>query len=259
MSADQETELVCTPKGLGSDMRFKAAIHAIEINPLNRPPVERMLKISSAEGLMHPYISVLTNKRWRTNGVRLSVQFMDNPDSALRERILGHMNAWGDQGNVAFTETHSQGQVRIAREPDGYWSYLGTDILLIDPNQQTMNLQGFTMNTRDSEFYRVVRHETGHTLGMPHEHMRRELVEQLDVEKTVAYFGATQGWTREEVVAQVLTPLEESSLFGTPYADAQSIMCYQIPGQLTKTGRPIPGGVDINPLDHQFCGMCYPK
>ena len=59
--------------------------------------------------------------------------------------------------------------------------------------------------------------------------MRRELVEQIDVEKTVAYFLATQGWKREEVTAQVLTPLEESSLFGTPHADAQSIMCYQIP------------------------------
>lgn len=94
---------------------------------------------------------------------------------------------------------------------------------------------------------------------MPHEHMRRELVEQLGVEKTVAYFLATQGWTREEVTAQVLTPLDESLLFGTPHADPQSIMCCQVPGQLTKTGRSIPGGVDITPLDHQFCGMCYPK
>jgi hypothetical protein len=28
-----------------------------------------------------------------------------------------------------------------------------------------MNLDSFTTSTPDSEFYRVVRHETGHTLG----------------------------------------------------------------------------------------------
>jgi hypothetical protein len=43
-----------------------------------------------------------------------------------------------------------------------------------------MNLEGFTMKTPDSEFHRVVRHETGHTLGFPHEHMRAELVKRID-------------------------------------------------------------------------------
>ena len=68
-----------------------------------------------------------------------------------------------------------------------------------------MNLQGFTMNTRESEYHRVVRHETGHTLGFPHEHMRRELVARIDPQRAYAYFLATQGWDRAMVDAQVLT------------------------------------------------------
>ena len=73
--------------------------------------------------------------------------------------------------SVKKREAESRAQVRIARtREDGYWSYLGTDILSIDASQQTMNLDSFSMNTPDSEFYRVVRHETGHTLGFPHEH-----------------------------------------------------------------------------------------
>ncbi len=36
------------------------------------------------------------------------------------------------------------------------------------------------MQTPESEYHRVVRHETGHTLGFPHEHMRKELVEKID-------------------------------------------------------------------------------
>jgi hypothetical protein len=122
-----------------------------------------------------------------------------------------------------------------------------------------MNLESFTMNTLDSEFYRVVRHETGHTLGFPHEHMRSAIIERLDREKAIASFMRTQGWSRQEVIDQVLTPLEESSLLGTPVADQTSIMCYQIDGSLTVDGMPIEGGMDINELDYSFAASLYPK
>ena len=46
-------------------------------------------------------------------------------------------------------------------------------IKFIPPNRQTMNLQGFTTNTPESEYKRVIRHEAGHALGFPHEHMRK--------------------------------------------------------------------------------------
>lgn len=141
----------------------------------------------------------------------------------------------------------------------GYWSYLGTDILLIAPDQPTMNLEGFTMATSDAKFHRVVRHETGHTLGFPHEHMRKHLVELIDPDKAIAYYGASQGWTEEEVRQQVLTPIEKSSLLGTNRTDSNSIMCYQIPGALTRNGKPISGGNDIDQLDYEFAGECYPK
>src|SRR5207302_7120379 len=146
-----------------------------------------------------------------------------------------HMNAWSKTANVKFTQSKTEPQVRIARDAGangGYWSYLGTDILHVPPEQQTMNLEAFTMNTVDSEFHRVVRHETGHTMGFPHEHMRRELVNRIDRAKAIVFFEDTQGWTETEVIQQVLTPLEESSLTGTPHADPNSIMCYQIPGTI---------------------------
>src|SRR5258708_14601884 len=105
-----------------------------------------------------------------------------------------------------------------------------------------MNLESFTMNTPESEFHRGVRHETCHTIGFPHEHMRNELVQKIDREKALAYYGETQGWSREEVIQQVLTPIEASSLLGTTHADPYSIMCYQIPGTITIDGNPIVGG-----------------
>lgn len=208
-------------------------------------------------------LSVLIPRRWPAGGVRLTVGFLDDAPADLRARIVLHMNAWAKSANVSFVETRKQAQVRLARiaggDQGGYWSYLGTDILHIEKDQPTMNLEAFTMATSESEFKRVVRHETGHTLGFPHEHMRRQLVELIDRERAVQYFGETQGWSEDEVEQQVLTPIEDGSLLGTPRADSNSIMCYEIPGEITKSGDPIAGGTDIDDLDYEFAGSVYPK
>lgn len=255
-------QIVCTPRELPHQLRILAAARAVKINPANAPNAGLMIH---ALGVNSPRekIAVYIGKRWHTNGVKLTVGFLDNPPAALRKRILAHMNAWSKTANVHFTQSHTDPQVRIARadspaEVSGYWSYLGTDILSIKVSEPTMNLEAFTMKTPDSEFHRVVRHETGHTLGFPHEHMRAELVKKIDVAKAIKFFGATQGWTPEEVRAQVLTPIEQSSILGTK-VDARSIMCYQIPGTITKNGKPILGGLDIDKRDYAFAATIYPK
>jgi hypothetical protein len=60
------------------------------------------------------------------------------------------------------------------------------------------------------------------------------------------------------VQEQVLTPLDERSLLATP-ADQTSIMCYQLPGSITKDGKPIVGGTDINQTDAEFAAKIYPR
>ena len=256
-------QLVCTPRALPEHLRVAAAERAVAYNPANRPN-SAIVAYALGANPSRPRIAILTGKRWHTDGVKLTVGFLDNPPAALRKRILAHMNAWAKTANVQFTETKTNPQVRIARAsepPDmaGYWSYEGTDILSIPANEPTMNLEAFTMKTEASEFFRVVRHETGHTLGFPHEHMRLELVRLIDQAKAIAFFGRTQGWTPDEVRAQVLTPLEQSQLLATPKADPHSIMCYQILGNLTKTGKPIVGGLDIDKSDYAFAASIYPK
>ncbi len=249
----------CTPKRLPESKLVAAAKTAAEHNPANLPHANRLSMLGIAPTKQK--IAVLTTKYWGTKGVKLTVGFMDNAAKDLRDRIISHMNAWAKTSNVNFVYTTktADAQVRIARENDGYWSYLGTDVLHIAKNKQTMNLQAFTMNTPDSEFFRVVRHETGHTLGFPHEHMRKAVVKRIDEAKAIKYFGQTQGWTPNEVRQQVLTPLEENALIATPTADETSIMCYQIPGFLTVNGKPIVGGLDINKIDYDFAGKIYPK
>jgi hypothetical protein len=256
--------IVCTPKSLTAARLAAAARRAVEINPANALEHRRVVRtpVGRRGGLRR--LAVLIGRRWPASGVRLTVKFIDKPSKDLRARILLHMNAWGKRANVRFTETHGTGKVRIARldsPPDmaGYWSWIGTEILEIPEDEPTLNLEGFTMRVSDAEFRRVVRHEAGHTLGFEHEHMRRDLVKKIDRAKAFAFYDTNQGWTPEEVEAQVLTPLKNKSIMGTAESDPHSIMCYQIPGAITKDGKPIVGGNDINPKDFSFAASIYPK
>jgi hypothetical protein len=245
----------CSIKRLPPHKAVEAARQATRENPGNAPLIPPSLAPMPPER-----IALLTSRYWGAKGVNLTVQFLDNPDQATRSKILSHMNAWGKTANVAFAETQGQGQVRIARQQgQGYWSYLGTDVLSIPVGQPTMNLEGFTaQGTPDSEFYRVVRHETGHTLGFPHEHLRREIIQRLDRQKTISYFQQADGWDAQTTTEQVLTPLVDSDLTALP-TDVLSIMCYQLPAQITVDGQPIPGGNDIDDEDAALCAKLYPK
>jgi hypothetical protein len=248
----------CTLKSLPKQLLVKAADTAVEINPMNAPLRGMMSDFEIGLVSDPQFIAVLTTKYWGPAPRRLSVSFMESTPSDLRRRIVSHLNAWTKTGGIEFVETQGAGEVRISRGPGGYWSYLGTDILQIPRNRQTMNLQGFIMNTPESEYKRVIRHEAGHTLGFPHEHMRQDLVARIDPNKAYEYFWRTQGWNRAMVDQQVLTPLNEASLLKTP-ADQTSIMCYQLPGSITRNGQPIIGGLDINQTDFDFVKSIYPK
>jgi hypothetical protein len=253
--------ITCTPKSLPVAKLVAAAKTAVTINPLNHAPLERLTRLMPGFAPTPDRIAVVTTKYWGLQGVKLTVGFMDNPETALKKRLLLHMNAWAKTANATLVESSTDPQIRVARaggNNGGYWSYLGTDILHIPKSQQTMNLESFTMKMPESEFHRVVRHETGHTLGFPHEHLRKALVAKLDVAKTIAYFQRTQGWSEAEVRAQVLTPIREATLRGTA-VDAKSIMCYQLPGTITLDGKPIIGGLDIDATDYSFAALIYPK
>ncbi|HEX6095239.1 MAG TPA: peptidase M12 [Thermoanaerobaculia bacterium] len=253
---EQGEEPSCAIKQLPSRLLFKAAAVAAMINPVNEPVIGPSAAVS--EGVLPSplAIAVATAKYWGPSPRQLTVSFVETTPSDLRRRIVQHLNAWTI--GVRFVETARDGQVRISRRGGGYWSYLGTDILLIPRGRPTMNLEAFTMNTPESEYRRVVRHEAGHSLGFQHEHMRRQLVARIDPAKAYDYFLRRYNWDRTTVDQQVLTALDDRTIMGTP-PDQDSIMCYQLPGSITTDGRPIRGGKDINSTDSAFATRIYPR
>lgn len=252
--------IFCVPRPLPKAAEARASRRSVEVNPTNL----RRVAVGGGRRGGQRRIVVVKEWKWPKHGVNLSVQFLDAPTSELRKRILLHMNAWAKAANVKFAETHGTGEVRIARldrpaSVAGYWSYLGTEILGIDEDEPTMNLEGFTMKETESEFRRVVRHEAGHTLGFDHEHMRPEIVDRIDPAKAYKYFRLRYDWSKRDVDDQVLTSLDEASVMGTSASDPLSIMCYQLPGTIMKDRKPVPGGLDINRTDASFAGSLYPK
>ena len=83
-------------------------------------------------------------------------------------------------------------------------------------------------------------------------------VDKIARQKAIDYFMATQGWSEEMVIAQVLTPLAASALIQTEEADEESIMCYGLPGDIMVDGQPVPGGSDIDETDERFVAQHYP-
>jgi hypothetical protein len=263
-SGQSRTPLTCTPKRLPPNLVEEGARCATLANPANAPlfgDLWRDFRIKPTP----QRIALLTNNKWPAAPQQFPVYFFDATASAI-SLTLSAANEWAKHCNKSFVRSFDPGSVcRVSYGPGGLWSYVGTDNQAIPANQQTMNLEGYTANTPWAEFLRGACHEFGHFLGCPHEHMRPELVARLDRRKVLRYFAQTQGWSRQETINQVLTPINDAALFqvpGMPAAgavDETSIMCYQLPGELTIDGQPILGGVTINARDAAYMGLAYPK
>src|SRR5262249_44160375 len=122
----------CVLKSLPHRLLVKGAEVATKINPVNSLMIGPGAALADGFGVLEPLqIAVLTSKYWGPSARTLSVSFMESTPSDLKARILLHMNAWTKSACIRFAATNGTGDVRISRGSGGYYSYLGTDILLI--------------------------------------------------------------------------------------------------------------------------------
>lgn len=259
----------CILKTLPAADVLAAAKTAIDINPMNAAPVEQFmamaataLSVETVEPILGPqHLAVLTGKMWSPKGVTLEVAFFERINDALANKILLYLNNWRTKGhaNVKFVRTSNlrNAPVRCTLAGNIYAAFLGVDCLSVDVNEPTLFLGGFGINTPEPEWSRVVEHEGGHLIGLPHEQFLPEIQDLLDDEKVIAWMMRTTGWSRQQVISQVLQTLRPGTYRATR-GDPRGVMMYPFPAFVTTNGQPIPGGHGINAQDADFIATVYP-
>jgi hypothetical protein len=117
-----------------------------------------------------------------------------------------------------------------------------------------MNLD-ISDRTSEEEFARSILHEFGHALGMVHEHQSPKCGILWDEEKVYDHYYK---WTRKEVHRNVLRRYDGTNMNSSEF-DPDSIMMYEIPGNLTKNNVTIKGrNCQLSEKDKLFIAKLYP-
>ncbi len=143
----------------------------------------------------------------------------------------------------------------------GHWSYMGTDARLVPSNAATMNidLRAGVFGDGAEEWDRVGLHEGLHAIGLAHELQHPHHVFPWNKEAVYAYYGATQGWNKEQIDFQILNRATVRNDFKGSSFDPRSIMCYPVPSSLVTDPRYAVGwNVGFSEMDIKVLKAVYP-
>ena len=127
--------------------------------------------------------------------------------------------------------------IRIAFNPGGAWSQLGTGALNTDVSTATMNLEWLdaplSKNAFPGDDFGVIKHEFGHALGLVHEHNRADIDMRADgieldteaIYKLMKIKDPT--WDKATIDANVIQTINVDSQNASDY-DPLSIMHYRL-------------------------------
>lgn len=236
----------------------QAARVAVRENPDNHPVMQLGTPLGNVPDQMKLAAVILTGKKWQP-GRTLQIAFMGG-DPRVIERVKDAASEWTRYANIRFSWDNGRGaDIRIAFNPaDGSWSYLGTDALTIPQNEPTMNFGWLEPDISETEYHRVVKHEFGHALGMPHEHQNPAGGIPWDVEAVYKYYsGPPNYWDKATIDSNLFERYEESQTVHTEL-DRASIMLYAIPNELTVGDWSVGWNTELSEMDKKFIEWQYP-
>lgn len=146
-----------------------------------------------------------------------------------------HVQIWENGTNVRFFTTRNKEKADVVLGFDcvGNWCRIGRGAKMVDKKYQTINLD-WNSSTSTFEYMRSTCHETGHMLGLGHEHQNPVGGIQWDEEAVYKYYEMSQGWTREQVKMNLLDHYAGTDEIINTGFDPESVMLYPIPASITK-------------------------
>lgn len=172
-----------------------------------------------------------STKRW-VNGTVLHYHLLASgawsASSQEKDLVREGFGVWDDVGiGLRFEEVDSvdDAEIRIGfLRGDGYWSYIGRDVLQIGQSERTMN---FGSDLRqDSRGVDVPVHEIGHSLGFPHEHQNPFAGIVWNRDAVIDYFRRPpNNWDLPTIEHNILDKLTASEVEGSEW-DPDSVMHY---------------------------------
>ena len=245
----------CVDRVLPPEKELEARALAEAENPRNLVQPGEPAPLSGA---------VDAQKLWKP-GRTLRVTFLDGTPS-VQQKIAALAQVWTQFANLHFDfGDAADAELRISFLQPGSWSYIGTDCLLIEPPQPTMNFGWLTEQTDDEEFARVVLHEFGHALGMIHEHQNPANEIPWNRQAVLDYYmGTPNHWSTYQVETNIFQAYAKDHTKFTDF-DLLSIMRYPIPREhLADPNWAADFQVDwqnyqLSELDKTFIAECYPS
>jgi hypothetical protein len=251
-SANDQSEIhACMDVAVPLQQLREAQRRAVEENPANRGEIENPETGERA--------FVVTGKLWNP-GRTLRVRFMGGTP-AVQEKVKQYANVWSNYTSLKFDfGDHSNAEIRVAFVTDGSWSYIGTDCLGIPNSEATMNYGWFDNPVPEAEYSRVIIHEFGHAIGMPHEHNHPGVDIPWNREAVYRYYmNPPNNWTQAQVDNNLFAKYSKTL---TKYSqfDKKSIMLYPIPSQfVTDPNFAVPfRNTELSETDKAFMRTVYP-
>lgn len=203
-------------------LRPEANKKAIEENPKNGKEVDDPQTGTKA--------FVINSKLW-SPGRTLRVRFLGGTNQ-VQQKVIEYANKWCECTSLKFDfGNHPDAEIRIDFVSDGSWSYIGTDCLVFPQDEATMNFGWFDQPVAEEEYSRVIVHEFGHAIGMPHEHNHPGVDIPWNKEAVYRYYtNPPNNWTTDQVDNNLFAKYEKSQTSFAEF-DKNSIMLYPIPAQ----------------------------